>query len=149
MQFNLLIKFGVIGLIFCLPILIGSGLKLNQIFAESNEPQLQITEFKTDKNTYSSYEEMKISLKLKSSEDLENVTIVVWGIKPRNYAYVNVSKNVDLKKGENEFFISAKTPRCTSGCGGVYPGPYELNAEVWFNGKALANSNLRINLVSN
>ncbi|MEM5879139.1 MAG: hypothetical protein QXU74_01460 [Candidatus Aenigmatarchaeota archaeon] len=115
------------------------------LYQETSE--IEILNFTTDKNTYSSYEDMKISLLIKSSKDLENVTIRVWGIKPRNYAYINDSKIVNLKEGENEITFTEKTPYCTSGCGGVYPGPYDLNAEVWINGKSVANSTKTINLV--
>ncbi|MEM5836383.1 MAG: hypothetical protein QXY24_01455 [Candidatus Aenigmatarchaeota archaeon] len=118
-----------------------------KMIESQKHPEIEILNFATDKNTYSSYEDMKISLLIKSSKDLENVTIRVWGIKPRNYAYINDSKIVNLKEGENEITFTEKTPYCTSGCGGVYPGPYDLNAEVWINGKSVANSTKTINLV--
>ncbi|MEM5870219.1 MAG: hypothetical protein QXR09_03600, partial [Candidatus Aenigmatarchaeota archaeon] len=72
-----------------------------KMIESQKHPEIEILNFATDKNTYSSYEDMKISLLIKSSKDLENVTIRVWGIKPRNYAYINDSKIVNLKEGEN------------------------------------------------
>jgi hypothetical protein len=113
---------------------------------ETKNRQIEILNFTTDKKTYGSYEEMKILVLLKSPKDVENVTINVFGIRPRVYAYVNESKIVNLKEGENEIVFLAKTPYCTSGCGGVYPGPYDLYAKVFFNGKEVTNSTTTINL---
>lgn len=115
---------------------------------KQDESFVQIINFTTDKKTYSSFEEMKIFVKLISKKDLENVTLKVWGIKPRNYAYINESKTLNLKKGENEIIFLAKTPYCTSGCGGVYPGPYDLFLEVESESKIVAKSSLTINLIS-
>lgn len=146
MQLNFLVKIGAVCLIISTIFFLAfkTSINLNQFI---HNPNIQITEFKTDKSTYSSYEEMKIFVKLKSSEDLENVNVKVWGIKPRNYAHINDSKTVSLKKGENEIVFNAKTPYCTSGCGGVYPGPYDLFLEVWFNGEIVASATSTINLV--
>ncbi|MEM7821470.1 MAG: hypothetical protein QXX38_01510 [Candidatus Aenigmatarchaeota archaeon] len=90
---------------------------------------------------------MKIFLVLKASKNLENVSIKIWGIKPRNYAYVDLSKTVNLMVGENKIAFTTKTPFCTSGCGGVFPGPYELYAEVFVENEKVSNSSLTINLV--
>jgi hypothetical protein len=108
---------------------------------------VEVLNFSTDKKTYGSYEDMKISVLLKSSKNLENVSVNVFGIRPRVYAYVNETKIVNLKKGENEVVFLAKTPYCTSGCGGVYPGPYDLYVKVFVNGEEIANSKTTINLV--
>jgi hypothetical protein len=78
---------------------------------------------------------------------MENITVNVWGIKPYNYAYINESKTLNLKRGENEIVFLARTPYCTSGCGGVYPGLYDLYAEVFMNDEKIANTTTKINLV--
>jgi hypothetical protein len=114
---------------------------------ETKNQEIEILKFTTDKKTYGSYEEMKISVLLKSPKDVENVAINVFGIMPRVYAYVNESKIVNLKEGENEIVFLTKTPYCTSGCGGVYPGPYDLYAKVFFKGEEVTNSTTTINLV--
>jgi hypothetical protein len=109
---------------------------------------VEITKFTTDKEKYGSYEEMKIYVTIKSSKNFGNVKVNVFGIKPHNYAYINDSKIVNLTTGENEIIFSEKTPYCTSGCGGVYPGPYNLHAEVFLDEKLISTSFTTIELVS-
>jgi hypothetical protein len=137
-------KVGLIALILAVSI----GFLVFKIPKTNQEiPVIEILSFSTDKNTYSSHEEMKILLLLKSSKEIENITVNVWGIKPYNYAYINESKTLNLKRGENEIVFLARTPYCTSGCGGVYPGLYDLYAEVFMNDEKIANTTTKINLV--
>lgn len=109
---------------------------------------IEIIKFVTDKEKYGSYEEMKVYATIKSSENFENVKINIFGIKPYNYAYINDSKTVNLTTGENEIIFSEKTPHCTSGCGGVYPGSYNLYIEVFLSGELVSNSSTTIELIS-
>ena len=115
----------------------------------SKNPDVEIVNFSTDKSIYGSYEEIKISLVVRSSKYIENASANLFGIKPYNHAYVNESKLVNLAKGDNEIIFRAKTPYCNSGCGGVYPGPYNLSAGILINGEMAANSTTTINLVGN
>ncbi len=115
---------------------------------ENGNPGIEIATLTTDKDTYGSHEDMEVSVLVRSSESLENATVSLSGIKPYNRAYVKESKTVNLSRGENEIVFNAKTPYCTSGCGGVYPGPYDINAEILINGEQVANSSTTINLVS-
>ncbi len=108
---------------------------------------IEIAMLTTDKNTYGSHEDMKVSVLIRSSKSFENVTVSLSGIKPYNHAYVKESKIVNLFQGENEIVFYVKTPYCTSGCGGVYPGPYDINAEILINGEQVANSSTKVNLV--
>ncbi|MEM7816005.1 MAG: hypothetical protein QXN71_02720 [Candidatus Aenigmatarchaeota archaeon] len=136
--------------IFVLPVLFvifASGCVQQDIQPAQQSPEIGILSFTTDKPTYSSHEEMKISVIVRSSVNIENATAKVYGIKPYNHAYVNELKIVNLSKGDNEITFFAKTPYCTSGCGGVYPGPYNLTAEILVNGELVANSTTTINLV--
>jgi hypothetical protein len=143
MRLNKLLKISLISLILVfVGFLILIIPKINQEI-----PVIEILNFSTDKNTYSSHEEMKILVLLKSPKEIENVTLNVWGIKPYSYAYINESKTLNLKRGENEIVFLTKTPYCTSGCGGVHPGPYEIYVKVFVNGKETANSSTKINLV--
>ena len=113
----------------------------------TKNPVIEIVAFMTDKKTYSSQEQMQVSVVVKSSENIEGVKASVWGIKPQHYAYVNYSKTVDLSEGENELTFLGVTPSCTAGCGGVYPGPYEIHAEIFVEGVLVANSTQTIELV--
>jgi hypothetical protein len=126
---------------------------LNESNAEVNTTQedavlIQITNFTTDKNTYGSNENMSIMVAVASTKAVDGVQIKVFGVKPYNYAYVNLDRKVNLSEGPNEIFFSAETPYCTAGCGGVYPGPYELHAEVFLNESQAANSTITIRLIS-
>lgn len=113
----------------------------------TKSPVIEIVKFVTDKKTYSSQEQMKILVVVKSSENVESIKASVWGIMPQRYAYVNYSKIADLSGGENEITFFGVTPYCTSGCGGVYPGPYEIHAEIFVEDILTANSTETINLV--
>ncbi|MEM5793191.1 MAG: hypothetical protein QXY45_02425 [Candidatus Aenigmatarchaeota archaeon] len=113
-----------------------------------NNRGIDIIDFRTDKDTYSSFEEIRISLLIKSSGNFQDVQVNVLGIKPRQYYYINESKIINLTKGYNEISFISKTPHCTSGCGGVYPGPYNITSEVLLNGKFVCNKTIQINLIS-
>lgn len=110
---------------------------------------IKITEFKTDKTNYISREEIKFSLKVLSQSDLKNAEIKIKGIKPYQYPYINESRIYDLKTGENIIETKASAPNCTSGCGGVYPGPYDIYVEIFINNKLITQSKTTINLSSN
>jgi hypothetical protein len=143
MRITELLKVGLISLIFLAILILNSSR-----FGNNQETSsIEILNFSTDKKTYGSYEDMKISVLLRSPKKFENVTINVFGIRPRVYAYINESKIVDLEEGKNEIVFLAKTPYCTSGCGGVYPGPYDLFVKVFVNGEEMSTSTTKINLV--
>ncbi len=124
-----------------------SGCIQNTNTFENGTPGIEIAMLTTDKNTYGSHEDMRVSVLIRSSESLEKATVSLSGIKPYNRAYVKESKIVNLSQGENEIVFNAKTPYCTSGCGGVYPGPYDLNVEILITGGLVVNSSTTINLV--
>jgi len=114
---------------------------------ESKEIKVEIVNFTTDKKVYSSHENLNAIVLVNSSEKL-NVKVNFWGIKPRNYAYINETKTVNLSIGINEIDFSAITPYCTRGCGGVFPGEYELMVEIYSGDKLLDSKNLTITLTS-
>jgi hypothetical protein len=101
----------------------------------------------TEKDVYGSQELVRMSVVVDSPADLAGATISVQGIRPGNYAHINQTRPVELKGGENRFILIGRTPYCTSGCGGVYPGPYEVTAELAIGGWAVSNSTT-ITLVS-
>lgn len=116
--------FGVIFFVFLLGIL-DEGPKA---------PVYDISDFQvemdTDKEVYGSYELVRILVVVDSPADVDDASLTVWGIRPGNYAHINRTRPVNLTQGENRFLFGAKTPYCTSGCGGVYPGPYDVVAEL-------------------
>lgn len=118
------------------------------LLSKKDEINLTILEFSTDKEIYSSFEDMYVRIVIFSESQLNNVSIQLIGIKPRQYAYVNDSKQITLLAGRNEVLFVEKTPYCTSGCGGVYPGPYQIEVRVYHRGKLIANSSKTIHLTS-
>ncbi len=88
-------------------------------------------ELTMDKEAYISHEDVEMTLNLEVDNEIENAEIRITGIKPHQTAYIRETKVVDLKEGENTIVIVVKAPSCTSGCGGVYPGPYDIEAEVF------------------
>ncbi len=102
----------------------------------------------TDKNEYGSHEEAIITVAAMVSENIEGVTVKVWGITPYSKNYIESEKIVDLIEGENLIEFVEITPYCTAGCGGVYPGPYDLHALIELNGKEIAKTKTSIILSS-
>lgn len=116
---------------------------------EEIQENLKITDFTTDKKTYTSNEGLEASLTVLSSKEIKGVVIKLTGIKPHARSYINGSQTVDLNLGENKIVFTEKTPYCTSGCGGVYPGPYDLNIEIFIKENLIASSTVSINLTAN
>ncbi len=114
---------------------------------QQNIADVNILSFETDKKTYGSYEEIKITAVVKSHIQMQDITARLTGIKPYNYAYIDKSKVIDINSGKNEITFVVKTPHCTSGCGGVYPGPYSVNIELIAGEEVLASSGTTIDLV--
>ncbi len=106
-----------------------------------------IMEFETDKGVYGSHEEMEISAVIASPRNVGNVSVRLTGIKPYSYAYIDDSRTTDLDAGENKLTFFARTPYCTSGCGGVYPGPYSISLELFIGESLVSSSNKTIELV--
>lgn len=102
----------------------------------------------TDKNEYGSHEEVIITVTANAFESVEGVTVKVWGITPYSKNYIESEKTVDLIEGENLIDFVATTPYCTAGCGGVYPGPYDLHASIELNGKEIVKTKTSIILAS-
>ena len=115
---------------------------------EPGEYEIEIKEFKTDKETYGSYEEIQISLKVFSKNEIKDVEIKIKGIQPGRYAYINEFKVVNLAEGENAVFFEAQMPYCTSGCGGVFPGPYDIYANIFVEEDLIESAITTINLIS-
>jgi len=112
------------------------------------ENEIEIKEFKTDKENYGSHEKVQFSVKIWSKKDIDEAEIKITGIQPYQRFYINKAKITSLTAGENIFYIEAETPYCTSGCGGVYPGPYDVYASIFIGGKLIQSAENSINLVS-
>ncbi len=115
---------------------------------ETRIEDIEIVEFKTDKEIYGSYEKITFFIKIFSPENIKNAKIEILGIKPYQYAYINELKILDLLRDENNIEILSQTPYCASGCGGVYPGPYNIELFVFVEEKPITESELTISLVS-
>jgi len=102
----------------------------------------------TDKEEYGSQEEVVITVVANASESVKGVTVKVWGITPYSKNYIENEKTVDLEEGENSIEFVEITPYCTAGCGGVYPGPYNLLTSIEWNGKELTRGETTITLAS-
>jgi len=121
---------------------------LNAGVAEPKEGlEVKITEFFIDKNTYASSEPVNAVLVVRSSEQVNGVKVKLLGVFVRGTYRVSVERKMDLAMGEKRVELNARTPYCTSGCGGVHPGEYEIKVEIEKGGEILAESSLKINLV--
>jgi hypothetical protein len=109
----------------------------------------KITVFGTDKKSYSSREKIFFSVNIVAERDVENAQVKVSGIKPYQTPYINEIRPVNLKKGENKIIVEAIAPSCTTGCGGIYPGAYDVIAELFVENILIDRSTSSINLVEN
>jgi len=93
------------------------------------KPSFQV-HIKTDKLAYASSEAIGIVVAVDSSGCVGRAAVSVIGIRPSSMAYINETKVATLERGTQQLHFSATAPRCTKGCGGVYPGAYNVTAEV-------------------
>jgi hypothetical protein len=73
---------------------------------------------------------MNISLVISASNNMNNVTLNVFGIKDRGNNYrINRLETVNLTSGINTFTYSYTTPPCY-GCAGIDAGMHDITATV-------------------
>ncbi|MFH1234937.1 MAG: hypothetical protein V1493_04985, partial [Candidatus Diapherotrites archaeon] len=76
-------------------------LKATQAPEENKALELEIMEFSTDKNTYSSSQQLKASVVLNSSKAASGITARLHGINANGLDKVDDSKTIDLNAGQN------------------------------------------------
>ncbi|MBD3248905.1 hypothetical protein GF336_02560 [Candidatus Woesearchaeota archaeon] len=107
-------------------------------------PDISSITLSTDKNLYHSDELMNITASIQSNIESENLILRIYGIySGRNR--LDSSKTINLKKGMNMESIQYKTPRCT-GCAGIRPGTYQINAQLKYNNTLIANASKDIDI---
>lgn len=96
-------------------------------------PSLEIEDFYTDKKVYYSNEIMTLTLKINSSQSLEDVGIRIYGILDKwdNYR-LNIEQKTNLTSDKNMLDFSYITPSCY-GCAGINPGIYEVVSLITYN----------------
>lgn len=93
----------------------------------------------SDREIYHSSEEMRLNAIAGPSENSENVTLRIYGIRD-NSGNLRVSEERNATMGQdglNETFVF-RMPSCY-GCAGVSPGEYEIVMEMWRNGELAGN----------
>lgn len=128
---------GIILLVIFLSFLVIARLK------ENGKNNLEIKSILLDKSEYGSLEDVLFKVTI-NSQKTEECEIKIKGIKPSQTYYIDISKEVKVVSGENNYELVAKTPRCTSGCGGVRPGEYEMIGEIICNRELKDNFNFKI-----
>ena len=113
----------------------------------TGRPEAEIPAFLTSKEVYSSKEELNITVVINSTLGVDGIEVRLYGIQARGRNWIDRTTAIDLNKGRNTLVFNETTPNCTSGCGGIYPGPYDLNIELWAGGKLLAKASKAIELV--
>jgi len=114
---------------------------------EEIEFNISVKEFELNKEIYSSREDFNARVVVESAAAVKDVEVKVTGVLVSSGAAIYRAVFTDLKKGENEFFLYQKTPNCTTGCGGVYPGKYEVKVQVLREKEVLAEQSREIELV--
>lgn len=122
----------------------------NEVIEETDRQiEIKIGDFLSDKNIYGSREKIYFTLEIWSESNIEKALIKIKGIEPYNYAYINKSKEIILYPGKNTFVVEAEAPSCTSGCGGVSSGAYDIHSEIIINNQTIDRAEITINLTDN
>lgn len=114
---------------------------------EEKPLEIVIVRFSPDKGEYGSSEWARFTVEINSTHEAD-ANVTVRGIKPGNWYFIEEWETATLEEGINVFLLNATTPRCTSGCGGVNAGDYEMEAEVRVNGTVMAEAKTVIALHS-
>ncbi|HDP73683.1 MAG TPA: hypothetical protein ENN46_01865 [Candidatus Woesearchaeota archaeon] len=130
---------------FILLALLLTGCQAVSLQVENVPEAIEISTFISDKQVYSSQEDITFTVAVASPEESE-VKAVVKGIKPYSRNYIEVEETHILHKGDNQLSFSSKTPYCTSGCGGVNPGEHDITLEVFKEGDLITNKTITIEL---
>jgi len=99
-----------------------------------------------DRYSYRSGETAIVTLEVSSARSADAV-VNIWSSSNTGVMFIDESREVQLKPGSNDVEFSILMPFCTSGCGGVFPGLYTLNASVESGGKVVAVSETTIELL--
>lgn len=100
----------------------------------------------TDKTVYHSKENIILTVKLKSNQNVNGVLIKAEGIQGRSVNYFSQSQTVDLKNNQEEIIILTSTlPSCSS-CSGISAGDYTITMQVLYNNKLINQKSIIINL---
>ncbi len=92
-------------------------------------------------------EPITLNVTVKSSAPLDNVTVVVVGLKNElKQMKLHESKSVELSGGTNVISFSYWVPRC-SPCNRLDPGTYQIRAIISRNGEVLAERSGTMRLV--
>jgi hypothetical protein len=92
----------------------------------------------TDRELYHSNEIMTINVTIDSPGEIPGADVRVYGINARYYR-LDKTEKTNIDTGENTVVISYTTPSCT-GCAGISPGTYQLNADLTYGGNVIASA---------
>jgi len=107
---------------------------------------VQISEFTLNKETFSSNDEVQATIVIETGMEITGASARLYGIKASGINRIDSLNITDLLEGKNTVEFNTKTPNCTTGCGGVYPGQYGLTVEIIKDGEVLATSTKTIGL---
>ena len=109
-----------------------------------NSDSIDSVSVSTDKPLYHSGEIIKLSVKLDSPSDMNNVTLKYYGILSGSYR-LSKSQIVDVKKGENNYSLDYVAPNCF-GCAGISPGTYDVSVDVIYADRTVGTGTLGIEI---
>ena len=91
---------------------------------------IEILSFSTDKDVYSSNEEMILFLSVYSPEEMNDVLLKVTGVKSTKGIYhVAFSNETNLTAGENKLSWTQQLPSCF-GCNRIQPGTHFITVSI-------------------
>jgi len=94
----------------------------------------KVANISTENPKYAANQQIKISVNINSTSDVNNVSLRVYGITSRQKNHlIDKTINLNLTQGINIRNFTVNAPACTHGCGAkYYPGDYPLYAEILY-----------------
>ena len=103
------------------------------------EPGVEI-KINTDKENYSSFETVNITLKISSHSDFKKVRLLVHGLSHGNGS-LNYERELELKKGTTNITIQYRLPFISqASCAPMHPGHAYINVELQYENITIAKN---------
>lgn len=100
----------------------------------------------TDKTVYHSQENIILTVKSKSNQDVNNILVKAEGIKGKSANYFSKNQIVNLTANQEETVnLTSTLPSCSS-CSGILPGDYSITTQVLYNNEVINQKTITINL---
>ena len=113
--------------------------------AAMSKPTVEL-QISTDSYDYLSGQQMKITITINTTQNLQNVRLQLYGIRSKYDIYkLNQEDQLNLTSGTHTLTYNYNTPTCSS-CAGLSSGEYSISTKLLLDGEELATTQTMINI---